>query len=1090
MKFSFIITIFFFLPISLFSNDLTYHIQSNKKIYSLSNKWRFIASDNINFKNINIDTSHWESLSPDKTWNNISYLRNYKGNGWYRLNLLITKDFNDAAILIYFHYSGAQIYINGLQIFESRKFSSGGISPAKSGRPDYIQIPSSLLKKGNNAIAIRTGRQEDGGFLGNILLGPSELIKAKWVKFIIWYSILTSVCIFLSFYFFILFTKRKKDTFYLFFSILSGGIGVWILGLKGIILWFLDYQMAYYLCTYLGAFIVPVMTLNFLHSFLNQKKFLITTIFEIIYCFFIFLFLSNIIFFGNINFFKKFIFKPFMFTTFSLIIYGIYICLIGIKNKNQYSKQIFTGISILGVSTIFTIFQYTGIITLFDITIESFFIMIIIFSIILAARYANVFTDLESAHSELLVLDKMKDDFLATTTHELRTPLHGIIGLTEVLADGSQGAITVRQLESLHLINASATRLNGLVSSILDFSKLRAGRADLFIEPVSIEDIIKSVVSLLKPTAGEKQIEFKIEIGTIPTIKADRNRIFQVLVNLVGNAIKFTEKGSIIVRASAESNRVRVEVIDTGTGIDKKDLERIWNPFVQGGDADTRGSVGTGLGLAITKYLVELHGGTISAVSEPGNGSTFAFVLSVEPVVTGIAVSRGKARTLELPSGDILPAAFSSVVAETGPEYQAPVHVTKAKYSFAVILAVDDDPVNLKVMENLCAAASYRLLTAATGPAALEIVEQEEIDLVLLDLMLPGMSGFEVCQRLRASERGRALPVIMVTARDQLGDLLRGFETGANDYITKPFKRQELLMRIENQLAIKQLLVMEKSVINGLRKEKDAITNLFQRSTDLRESTLQMLEWENIIREDLGIAHAFQMKLMTHQTGISGIDSCVAYHPLMEVGGDLYDIFELRPGVTRVFLADATGHGITASLNTVKILSEYAAIKEGIGTPAGIVNFLNQRFTRGFADYNIVFTCVIADIYRDESKLVMACAGHPPQFMLHDGTAAGIRPYGPIIGLSASVTYEDESYDFTPGDLFFMYTDGLPDMIRSFQGGDRGYEIDDMEILGKAVEELYAGADLGSACEALFKRYRGTKRYIDDDVTFIAIRRE
>ncbi|TFH62053.1 MAG: response regulator, partial [Gemmatimonadales bacterium] len=637
-----------------------------------------------------------------------------------------------------------------------------------------------------------------------------------------------------------------------------------------------------------------------------------------------------------------------------------------------------------------------------------------VFAIVLASRYSQANTDLEKAHGDLLILDKMKDDFLATTSHELRTPLHGIIGLTESLEEGTLGEVNDTQRESLELIRGSAERLNGLVSSILDFSKLRAGKADLIIEEMDMGDAVKSVVSLMKPAAKDRPLEFVTDLAPLPAIWADRNRVYQVLLNLVGNAIKFSPEGTITLRTSGGDGMVRVEVADTGPGIEKGDLERIWTPFVQAEEPDTRKTGGTGLGLAISKQLVELHGGRIWVESEKGKGSSFIFELPIEARVTGIVRERPGA-----PESPIPAQAESELTAA----------LKKTRHTSAVILAVDDDFVNLKILEHLCTSAGYRLITATSGPAGLEIIEKEPVDLVLLDLMLPGMSGYETCQRIRSMERGRYVPVIMLTARDRVGDLLHGFETGANDYITKPFNRHELVMRIESQLAIKELLDMKRSVANGLRQEKESITGLFQRSLALKESTLQMVEWEHIIREDLDIAHAFQMKLMTHERNIPGIESYVDYHPLLHVGGDLYDIFELRPGVVRIFQADATGHGITASLNTVKILSEYAVIKEAMGSPADIVNFLNQRFTKSFTEYNIVFTCVVADINLESLTLTMASAGHPHQFILRNGEVSTIRPPGPIIGLSADVNYEEETCRFGRGDLLFLYTDGLLDMI-------------------------------------------------------------
>ncbi len=817
--------------------------------------------------------------------------------------------------------------------------------------------------------------------------------------------------------------------------------------------------------------------LLFLHSYNEIKKGIILKGFMIFFSILIIVLFAELFLTGKSFILKKYFYKPFIISNGPVIIYGIYLSIIGVKKKIPFAKIILAGILFFSICAMESVFKFLGIINFPPLVIEGFFGMNFVFSIVLASRYTQVHTDLEKAHSDLLIMDKMKDDFLATTTHELRTPLHGIMGLAESMETGSMGELNARQKENLELIRTSAARLNGLVNSILDFSKLRAGRADLFIEELSVGDLAASALSLLMPAAKEKGLELRSEIGPMPSIKADRNRIYQIIFNLLGNAIKFTDAGSVVLRATAGNGSVRVEVADTGPGIAPEDLDRIWSPFTQVENPETRHTVGTGLGLAITRHLVELHGGRIWAESAPGKGSVFCFDLPLEPPAAGISrVS---------PAGDI---AKPLEAAAFVPAKESFTFVTASNPDKAVatLLAVDDDPVNLRVLENLCAESSYKLITTAAGPAALDILKRTEIDLVLLDLMLPGMSGYEVCQRIREMEMGRYIPVIMVTALDQTGHMARGFKTGANDYITKPFNRHELVMRIENQLAIKQMLDMEKTVVNGLRKEKDALAGMFQRSVDLKESALQMAEWENIIREDLSIARAFQMKLMTNPGKIPGFESNVTYLPLMDIGGDVYDIFEFSPGVVRVFLADATGHGITASLNTVKILTEYATIKEVIETPAAIITFLNRRFMKSAGSNPIVFACAIADINEKSGTATIATAGLPSQYILRDGKVTAIEPMNPIIGLSDKVEFHEASYHFTKGDMLFLSTDGLQEMeeARSHPGAPGG-----SDILAERITRAFAGRGLEDGGIELLKLFGGKKRIVSDDVTYITVRR-
>ncbi|HPL16244.1 MAG TPA: SpoIIE family protein phosphatase [Spirochaetota bacterium] len=883
-----------------------------------------------------------------------------------------------------------------------------------------------------------------------------------------------AVSFFIAIIFLFYFLYLKTERYYLYMTVFSLGMCIWMFGFTGFSLYVIDARIVYNLITYIGSILCPIGLILFIHSFLNIPKNIFQRILLIYYFFNLIFVFFEIILTGGVFYFHQYFYMPYISSINIVIIYLIIITLYSIIKKKKYAFRIFIGIILITATTALGILDFLNIYRIETPMMESFFIMALLFTSALAQRFTQVHTDLETAHSDLLVLDRMKDDFLATTTHELRTPLHGIMGIAESMETGALGDLNPRQKENLELIRTSASRLNGLVNSILDFSKLRAGKADLFIEEVSIGDLAQSALSLLKPSADEKGLELRSEIGPLPVVKADRNRIYQIIFNLAGNAIKFTDTGSVVLRAGSKDGSVRVCVADTGPCIAPEDLGRIWSPFTQAESAETRHTVGTGLGLAITKHLVELHGGRIWAESEPGKGSTFCFELPLEPPAAGITrVSK---------AGD---AAAPGAVAPVK-EHLTFVTAANPEQARATILAVDDDPVNLRVLENICAECSYKLITTMTGPAALDILKHTEIDLVLLDLMLPGMSGYEVCQRIRGMEVGRYIPVIMVTALDQTGHMARGFKTGANDYVTKPFNRNELVMRIENQLAIKQMLDMEKTVVNGLRKEKDAISNMFQRSVDLKESALRMAEWEKIIKDDLAIARAFQAKLMSGAGKTAGLETSVTYLPLMEIGGDVYDIFEPRGGVMRVFLADATGHGITASLNTVKILSEYASVKEVMDTPAAVISYLNRRFIAERGRQQIVFACAVADIDLKSGTVRIATAGLPPQYLLRDGIATPIEPMNPIVGLSDKSQVREISYPFNPCDMLFLATDGLQEME---EAKSRPGNMVERDLLMEKIPRAYAGRGLEEGGAELLKLFGGKKRIVSDDVTFIAVRR-
>ncbi len=1073
----FLIYIIFFLIGSnhAFANEPSIFI--NKEIiYSFNDKWVFIPDSETDCSSLKIKPEQYDLQYPHVSWLDIKKYRNHTGFAWFRINLVIDDKINNLSLYMPLHYCGVRLYLNGNRFYESRDFRNEKELSHRIGKPTIVKIPNELLKSGENILAIKTGTIDNkSGFVYPIKIGPSNLIFNYFIRHVVWYTILTAVNLFITIYF-LFFYFYRKEKYYLHFSLLSLAFGLWSFGFHGLNFYIFDNHLVYIISTYICAIVICICYINFIHSFLKIPYNIFTHIMQAVLSSLIAVICIELVVTHHIVFYNKYIFKIFIISALLVVFYGDVICVLGKLRSRPYSLRIFSGTFALSLTYLISIFSFLEITKLHPPVSEGFFVMIIIFASTLAVRFSQVHTDLEKAHADLLVVDQMKDDFLATTTHELRTPLHGIIGIAESLSDGSMGGTNARQKENLDLIISSASRLNDLVTSILDFSKLRAGRADLYIEELSLGDIINSAVSLMQPVAREKNIALTAEIGEVPRIKADRNRTYQVMLNLLGNAIKFTERGSITVKAgAADKGGVRVSVADTGIGIGDEDMARIWSPFTQAEAAEKRTADGTGLGLAITKHLVELHGGAIWAESEKGTGSVFTFELPSEPPGAGITMKTYGGRAV---AGDVsgLQAAKPDAI-----EFNITVNPSVAK---ATILAVDDDPVGLKILENLCSSCGHRLITTATGPAALDIIERRDVDLVLLDLMLPGMSGYEVCEKMRQSEKGSAIPVIMLTALDQAGHMARGFRTGANDYITKPFKRHELMLRIENQLAIKQMLEMEQSVINGLRKEKDAITGLFQRSMDIKESAIQMHEWEKIIQDDLLIARAFQQKLMTRQEAIAGFETGVLYRPLLDIGGDVYDIFELRPGVVRAFIADATGHGINASLNTVKILSEYAAVKGALGSPAEIINFLNQRFTHQGGQSQLVFTGVVADIDLASSVIIISTAGVPAQFLLKGSEVVVVNPRNPIVGLSNKINYKEETHSFKQGDTLFLYTDGLAELAAAKSDG-----ADEFELIADALAAVYPGTGLDEAGEKLVQRFAGGGKKVMDDVTIVSVRR-
>ena len=433
-------------------------------------------------------------------------------------------------------------------------------------------------------------------------------------------------------------------------------------------------------------------------------------------------------------------------------------------------------------------------------------------------------------NTQLQQIDKLKDQFLANTSHELRTPLNGIIGIAESMIDGATGELPRKSIWNLNLITSSGKRLANLINDILDFSKLCNKQLVLKKTPVDIRSAVDVVLNLSKPLVLQKEVELINEVPEdLALAEADENRLQQILHNLVGNGVKFTETGEVKISAERQNGHIKIDVSDTGIGIREEDHEKIFHAFEQTDGSMAREYGGTGLGLSVTRQLVELHGGTIDVQSKVGEGSVFSFTLPTSkvgrqdfnPAVSDVKVgvvedgsqqsnpdivakqkSSGGSSWSEGRSGQSALSNRQDSVRESERLAGVDSGRVNGKSSYRILI-VDDEPVNLQVLENHLSLHNYSVTQASSGPKALEILQKNpDYDLIILDIIMPKMSGYEVCQKLREMYPSSQLPVVMLTAKNRVTDLMEGFTSGANDYLTKPFSKDELLTRIRTHLEL------------------------------------------------------------------------------------------------------------------------------------------------------------------------------------------------------------------------------------------------------------------------------------------------
>ena len=406
-------------------------------------------------------------------------------------------------------------------------------------------------------------------------------------------------------------------------------------------------------------------------------------------------------------------------------------------------------------------------------------------AITLARRYAQAFERTQALEADLRRADRLKDEFLANTSHELKTPLHAIIGLADTLPRENPA-----QRKTIELIMHSGHRLARLVEDILAFTKIRNDALDIKSTPTHVAPIVEEVVTTCHPLIGQRPVRLVTRLeDNLPPVMADSDRLYQVLFNLLGNAIKFTDEGAITLSVARTGDALRFTVEDEGIGIPQEELSRMMKPYEQGQNSSLDGHGGVGLGLAISRQILLGHGSdlTLESARKGGVIASFSLPVSAEPANAPSSWAP-KAASLEVPQNDL-----------PQPRSAAAASPTEAP---ARILVVDDDDTSAMVLQQQLTHAGYAVERAANGPDALEAVATAPPQLVLLDVMMPGMSGLEVCQRLREDHDPSTLPVIMVTARTRPEDVLEGFNAGANDYLAKPFYQQEMLARVRAQLNI------------------------------------------------------------------------------------------------------------------------------------------------------------------------------------------------------------------------------------------------------------------------------------------------
>jgi PAS domain S-box-containing protein len=403
----------------------------------------------------------------------------------------------------------------------------------------------------------------------------------------------------------------------------------------------------------------------------------------------------------------------------------------------------------------------------------------------LAQRVEERTADLSRANSNLARALRVKDEFLANMSHELRTPLNAILGLSESLGEQIAGPLNEKQQKYITTISESGHHLLALINDILDLAKIEAGQITLDINKVDIHSVCQASLRMIKQLAQKKKQEVSLSIeSSLGLMWADERRLKQMIVNLLGNAVKFTPENGKIgleVHGDQEANKVTITVSDNGIGIKEDDLARLFQPFVQLDSGLAREATGTGLGLALVAQMARLHGGSVTAVSEPGSGSRFSIVLPWEPALALDSATRlrvtGKFRAIRPDEGNR-----------------------------PTILLVEDTREVIMMIQDYLELAGYKIVTAQDGLDAIVQSKLVHPDLILMDVQMPRMNGLEATRRLRSEPEFRYTPIIALTALAMPNDRERCLAAGMDEYISKPINLNALVRIIQSCLFSSQEL--------------------------------------------------------------------------------------------------------------------------------------------------------------------------------------------------------------------------------------------------------------------------------------------
>lgn len=729
------------------------------------------------------------------------------GYASYRLKVRLPDGIKNLALQMPEIFTEYRLWING-KLIDGNGVIPGarvgylrpGVVPFRTETPD-MEI---VLQVKNNAHA-------NAGISQSFWIGSGWHLLRRHQNAMALDIFLIAICLFAGLYHAILYFFRRSERGLLYFGLFCVIIAVRTFSTGATLISQIFPDLGFAAGSRIATAVIPLATVSFLFFVWNvfnsrDKKIVPYIIAAPSLLFLALIFLTPTIVYTRIySYYLAIILVTFCYT--------IFLTIRAIAHKEPYAWAFAINLAILSIGLANDMLHYLQVIDTGYYFALFFSAFIFTESLIMSIRFSIEHRMVLELSDKLTAMDRLKDEFLANTSHELRTPLNGIIGVAESLVDGVTGVLPEETDKNLNMIIASGRRLSSLINDILDYSKLKNNDILLRRTAIDLRQLTSVVMTVTRMSLGDKPVELVNDISAdAPLVSGDENRLQQILYNLIGNSVKFTDRGYVRVSSSVIGDVTAICVEDSGIGIPQDKQESIFRSFEQADGSIAREYGGTGLGLSITKKLVELHGGSIRVESEQGHGARFVF--TIPGIVERQDGQNARGNPLVEESGKAattLPVDLDRIEQGTG----------------ARILVVDDDPMNVQVLLNFLSLRHYRSDFANDGYAALDKIGKEPYDLVLLDIMMPRMSGYDVCKKIRETFSLYELPVILLTAKNQSKDIMTAFEVGANDYLVKPLDQTELFVRIGTQLSLRQ--AVRDAMTNSRLANTDQLTGLNSR---------------------------------------------------------------------------------------------------------------------------------------------------------------------------------------------------------------------------------------------------------------------